>query len=692
MKKQLVFVAAGSLLFSCKPTDKTVVTPTEKTSVQQTTSAVAGPLKSIDLNYMDAKVKPQDDFFQFASGTWCKENPVPNAESRWGSFNELDKANKANLLTILTKASSYPAAKGSQDQLLGDYFKSFNDMETRNAKGYQAIKPQIEALQEVRSREDIARLFAKLHKKGIGALFSFGVGQDLKNVDRNTVYFGPGGIGLPNRDYYFDVNKKYICEEYKNYITNVFRLTGLSEEEAVEKSKVIFNFERKLAENMLPPDQARLPEKTYNKYSYQQVQKMMPDFDFQTYLIALGSQSFDTIIVSQPDYLKVMNNLLKDAPIEMLVSYFEWKILNHYAGALDNTFVKTKFEFYGKILSGKKEMKPIEERAIEEITNNTLGELLGKAFVDKYFSLEAKNRVNRMVDNLLTSFQDRIKGLDWMSETTKKEALTKLNAIGRKLVCPDEWRDFTNLTITSNDYIANLDNIALFETKEELGKLYKPVNKKEWGMPAHMVNAYYHPLLNEIAFPAGIMQPPFFDVNAEDAVNYGRIGMVIGHEFTHGFDDNGSKFAANGSYTNWWQESDRKLFEERTKTLGQTFESFCPIEGHCVNPDLTMGENIADLGGLTMAFYAYKMTDEYKKGELINGFTPAQRFFIAYAQLWKINYTEAELKNRIANDSHSPGMYRVNGPLMNCPEFFEAFGVKEGDKMRNKKEKVAKIW
>jgi predicted metalloendopeptidase len=270
--------------------------------------------------------------------------------------------------------------------------------------------------------------------------------------------------------------------------------------------------------------------------------------------------------------------------------------------------------------------------------------------------------------------------------------LTKLNAIGRKLVCPDEWRDFTNLTITSNDYIANLDNIALFETKEELGKLYKPVNKKEWGMPAHMVNAYYHPLLNEIAFPAGIMQPPFFDVNAEDAVNYGRIGMVIGHEFTHGFDDNGSKFAANGSYTNWWQESDRKLFEERTKTLGQTFESFCPIEGHCVNPDLTMGENIADLGGLTMAFYAYKMTDEFKKGELINGFTPAQRFFIAYAQLWKINYTEAELKNRIANDSHSPGMYRVNGPLMNCPEFFDAFGVKEGDKMRNKKEKVAKIW
>jgi putative endopeptidase len=692
MKKQLVFVAAGSLLFSCKPTDKTVVTPTEKASVQQTTSAVAGPLKSIDLNYMDANVKPQDDFFQFASGTWCKENPVPNAESRWGSFNELDKANKANLLTILTKASSYPASKGSQDQLLGDYFKSFKDMETRNAKGYTVIKPKMAAVQAIRSKEDIARLMANQHKVGVRSLFGFGVGQDMKNVERNTVYIGPSGLGLPNRDYYFQENKKDICEKYVLFVTRSFMMTGLSEDQAKEKAKAVFEFEKQLAEKMLAPDQARLPEKTYNKFSYADAKKLFPKFDFETYLITLGSQTFDTIIVSQPDYLKQVNTLLETTPMDTWTSYFEWKTLNHYAGALDDAFVRNNFQFYGQILSGKKEMKPIEERAIEEITNNTLGELLGKAFVDKYFSLEAKNRVNTMVDNLLTSFQDRIKGLDWMSETTKKEALTKLNAIGRKLVCPDEWRDFTNLTITSNDYIANLDNIALFETKEELGKLYKPVNKKEWGMPAHMVNAYYHPLLNEIAFPAGIMQPPFFDVNAEDAVNYGRIGMVIGHEFTHGFDDNGSKFAANGSYTNWWQESDRKLFEERTKTLGQTFESFCPIEGHCVNPDLTMGENIADLGGLTMAFYAYKMTDEFKKGELINGFTPAQRFFIAYAQLWKINYTEAELKNRIANDSHSPGMYRVNGPLMNCPEFFEAFGVKEGDKMRNKKEKVAKIW
>jgi putative endopeptidase len=279
-----------------------------------------------------------------------------------------------------------------------------------------------------------------------------------------------------------------------------------------------------------------------------------------------------------------------------------------------------------------------------------------------------------------------------MSDETKKEATNKLNSIGRKLGFPSKWEDYSALTFTADNYIENLKMESKLSHYKNMEELSKPVDKEKWGMPAHMVNAYYHPLLNEIAFPAGIMQAPFFDENAEDAVNYGRIGMVIGHEFTHGFDDMGSKFAADGSFKNWWTESDRKLFEEKTGTLGATFAGFCPIDGHCVNPDLTMGENIADLGGLTMAYYAYKRTEEFQSAKTINGFTPAQRFFIAYAQLWKINYTDAELKNRIANDPHSPGMYRVNGPLMNCPEFFEAFDVKEGDKMRNPNEKVARIW
>jgi putative endopeptidase len=297
-----------------------------------------------------------------------------------------------------------------------------------------------------------------------------------------------------------------------------------------------------------------------------------------------------------------------------------------------------------------------------------------------------------MVDNLLTVYRDRLQNLSWMTDETKKEAITKLEAIGRKLGYPDEWKDISSLTIVPDNYVANVDACANFSFRENIDKLNKPVDKKEWGMPAHMVNAYYHPLLNEIAFPAGIMQPPFFDVNAEDAVNYGGIGMVIGHEFTHGFDDMGSKFAADGSFTNWWSEEDRANFEKRTEKLGQTFGSFCPIDGHCVNPDLTMGENIADLGGITMAYHAYAMTDEFKNAETRENFSPAQRFFLAYAQLWKINYTEEELKKRLATDPHSPGMYRVNGPLMNCPEFFAAFDVKETDRMRNSEETISKIW
>jgi putative endopeptidase len=337
-------------------------------------------------------------------------------------------------------------------------------------------------------------------------------------------------------------------------------------------------------------------------------------------------------------------------------------------------------------------MKPINERAIDEITNKEFGEILGKLFVKNHFSQNAQSKINTMVDNLLAVFKERIKKLDWMTDETKKEALNKLNSIDRKLGFPSKWEDYSELLFEPKWYVANVNLESIYSHKKNMQELNKPVDKEKWGMPAHMVNAYYHPLLNEIAFPAGIMQAPFFDENAEDAVNYGRIGMVIGHEFTHGFDDMGSKFAADGSFKNWWSEVDRVAFEKKTQQLGATFADFCPIEGHCVNPDLTMGENIADLGGLTMAYYAYTKTSDFKDGKVINGFTPAQRFFIAYAQLWKINYTPEEMKNRIANDPHSPGMYRVNGPLKNCPEFFEAFSIPEGSKMRNPLQKVARIW
>ena len=656
-------------------------------------NVVKTELSTIDLSFMNKTIRPEDDFFLFSNGNWIKNNPIPPSESRWGSFNELENSNKKKLTEILENLkASAQSIKGSDAHILGNYYSAFMDMETRNKLDFQPISAELDKIKNLKSKADIISLVAEQHAYGINSLFSFGVGQDLKNVNGNISYLGQGGLGLPNRDYYLSENKKEILAKYKLHVASMLKLIGYDESESALKSENIVSFESKLASAMMSPAELRVPEKTYNKKSLEEAAKLFGKIDFESYLSSVGSLTFDSLVVSQPDFIKKTGELIGSEEMTVWKDYLLWKTLRHYAGNLSERFVNESFNFYGKTLSGKSEMKPLNERAIDEITNKDFGELLGKAFVEKYYSQNAQNRVNTMVDNLLSVFKQRIQNLDWMSDETKKEATNKLNSIGRKLGFPSKWENYSSLDFSNNAYVSNIKAENNYSFKKNLADLKKPIDKEKWGMPAHMVNAYYHPLLNEIAFPAGIMQPPFFDEKSEDAVNYGRIGMVIGHEFTHGFDDMGSKFAADGSFKNWWTESDRIKFEEKTGTLGETFSAFCPIEGHCVNPQLTMGENIADLGGLTMAYYAYTLTDEFKSSSVREGYTPAQRFFISYAQLWKISYTEEEMKNRIANDPHSPGMYRVNGPLKNCPEFFEAFGVKEGSSMRNPLGKVARIW
>jgi len=647
---------------------------------------------TINVEYLDRSVKPQDDFFQFSNGTWIKNNEIPASESRWGSFNELEQNNKAKLTTILEMAKKNPGIKGSQNQILGDYYAAYMNMELRNSQGIKGIEKEINRINTLKSKDQLVEIIAEHHKDGIGTLFNFGVGQDLKNVDKNIAYLGQGGIGLPNKEYYTSDNKKDILAAYQKHVFVSLQLAGKPTEVALKAAENVLNIEKKLAGNMMSPAEMRIPEKTYNKRSIRDLSSYLGNFDFKYYLSKVGCSAPDSLIISNIDFTKNISILIEDISLEEWKDYLMWNLVNHYAGHLNESFVNLNFDFYGKTLSGKKQRKPMNESAIDEITRMEFSELLGKAFVEKHFSKAARDRVNSMVDNLLAVFKERIQNLDWMSDETKKEALVKLTSIGRKLGYPEKWEDYSMLNFSSTNYIENIKEVNRFATKKNFEELSKPVDKQKWGMPAHMVNAYYHPLLNEIAFPAGIMQAPFFDEKAEDAVNYGRIGMVIGHEFTHGFDDMGSKFAADGTFRNWWTEEDRQLFEEKTKILGETFSAYCPIEGHCVNPDLTMGENIADLGGLTMAYYAYTLTDEFKKNEIIEGFTPAQRFFIAYAQLWKIKYTDEEMKNRIANDPHSPGMYRVNGPLQNSEEFFKTFDVKDGSKMRNGDKKVAKIW
>lgn len=660
--------------------------------VAGTVSYCQTTLTTIDKSYINQKIKPTQDFFQFANGKWIEKNKIPASESRWGSFNELEQNNKSKLKAILIAAQKNLGTKGSQNQLLGDYYQAYMDMATRNKQGFDEIKPDLDLINNIASMQEIAAIVAVQHLNGISSLFNFGIDQDLKNINENVAYLSQGGIGLPNCEYYLQENKKPILEAYKEYVSKVFQKFGYSLDESTKNAEILIDFETKLAKSMLTPAEQRIPENTYNKMNKKATFNLFGDFPVASYFEKLNLDAFDSVVIGTPKFVETIANLYSQEDLTNWKIYLTWNVMNSFIGHLGEEFIDLRFDFYGRTLSGKKERKPLDESCIEELTRIEIGELLGKAFVEKHFSKKAQDRVNSMVDNLLVVFKKRIGNLEWMSDVTKTQALIKLGSIGRKLGFPSKWEDFSSLNFSSKSYIKNVREMNRYSMRKNLSQLNKPIDKEKWGMPAHMVNAYYHPLLNEIAFPAGIMQAPFFDENAEDAVNYGRIGMVIGHEFTHGFDDMGSKFAADGSFRNWWTDEDRKLFEEKTKMLGETFSGFCPIEGHCVNPDLTMGENIADLGGLTMAYYAYKLTQECAAGIKRDGYSPEQRFFISYAQLWKIKYTDAEMKNRIANDPHSPGMYRVNGPLMNCPEFFEAFAVKEGDKMRNSEKKVARIW
>lgn len=678
MNKKLILTAVGLLLFI-------------------TACGIFGKGKSgkysINKSYMDLSVSPKEDFFMFSNGKWVKNNPVPDSESRWGSFNELDEQNKIKLKKILSDAMKQKdITKGSTAQLIGDFYAAYLDTVTRASTQHDFIYQLQEKVYGMRSVQDLPQLLAYFHNLGIPAFFTLYVGQDLKDVNKQVAYLSQSGLGLPNKNYYDEDDEKMIDiqEAYKEYLTDLANIMGV---EAAEKiGLATFEVEKSMARHMMAPAEMRSPEKTYNPMPIEKVYEMNNSFSWKDYFNALEVGEMDQVIIRQTKYFMSLDRFFDDGNFEMLRLYLVSKIMNHYAPHAGMKAVKRNFDFYGGVLSGKKSMKPIEEIGIEHMTSFAVKEALGKAFVEAHFSEKAKQKVNEMVDNLLSVYEERINKLEWMTEMTKNEALIKLKSIGRKLGYPDEWKDLSALKISKNSHLSNVDACNTFAKRENLNKLGKPVNRNEWSMPAHMVNAYYHPVLNEIAFPAGIMQPPFFDLKAEDAVNYGGIGMVIGHEFTHGFDDMGSKFAADGSLSNWWTEEDRTNFESRTKKLGKTFESFCPVDGHCINPELTMGENIADLGGVTMAYYAYSLTKEFKSGKEVNGFTPAQRFFIAYAQLWKINYTEAELKKRIATDPHSPGMYRVNGPLMNSPEFFEAFNVKEGDPMRNSEEEISRIW
>ena len=643
-------------------------------------------LKTLQFDYMDLSTSSADDFYQFATGTWMKNNPVPEEESRWSSFNQLSEENNIVLNEILQKAANEDSIS-----LIGDFYQSFMDTVQRNNLGIDPAARYYELIDGALHKKDLQPIILSLQNLGVSNAFSLYVSQDKVNNTIHSVHLYQGGLGLPNRDYYFkeDERSVKIRQAYKNYMKELFITGEIADPSAVER---VYKIEERLAEASRSPVELREVEKQYNPMTILELDSLCPAINWKYFLLGRGIENEDTVIVGQPHFFKNLSAMLNDIPFEDWKIYFKWNLFRSTSSALSMDCKRLNFGFYNTTLRGTKKMKPLWKQGISAVTSSAIGEALGQAFVENNFSQTAKDMVNTMVDNITIVFDERIESLDWMSKETKLKAKEKLASFSRKLGFPDEWEDFSSVLISKGNYFENMMNCRIFEVNKNIDKLGEPIDRKKWSMFPQIVNAYYNPLLNEIVFPAGIMQQPFFSEDYEDAVNYARMGAVIGHELTHGFDDNGAKFSADGRMLNWWTEEDKNKFDAKTQKLVEQYNSFEALDGVFVNGELTLGENIADLGGLTIAYYAFMKSLEGKEKKVIKGYTPEQRFFIAFAHVWKNTIRDNALEARIKSDPHSPGKYRVNGTLSNMPEFFEAFDVKEGDKMRQNANKIARIW
>jgi putative endopeptidase len=642
---------------------------------------------------MDKSVDPRDDFYQYANGTWIKKTKIPAQESRWGSFNELADRNNDNLKKILEECAADKAAKpGSNKQKIGDFYRVGMDTVKLEKEGYAPIVSLLTDINKIASKTDLLKMTGELHGKGLSGVFVFAVEADMKSSNDNAVYFGQTRLGLPDKMYYTDAKYESIRKAYKKHIENMFSLLGDKADAALKNAETIFNIESQLADGSMGRIELRDPDKQYNKFTKVDFLKKQANLDFNTYLTAAAiTTPFTDVVVTQPLYFDKLNQMINSVSIDDWKTYLRWCVIHQTASFLSNNFVKESFSFYGTTLQGAKEMKPRWKRVLATI-DGSVGEALGQLFVDKYFDAASKKKVNEMVDNLSAAFKERIKTRTWMGDTTKQKALDKLAKIMRKLGYPDKWKDYSTLDIKNDSYVANVLRSNYYEYKRMIDKIGKPVDKTEWGMSPPTVNAYYNPSYNEIVFPAGIMQPPFFNAKADDAANYGVMGAVIGHELTHGFDDQGAKFDADGNLKDWWTAEDMKNFQSRTGLIREQFDAYIAIDTLHVNGQLTLGENIADLGGLTMSYYAYKLSLKGAKSPVIDGFTGEQRFFIAWAQGWKTLSRPEALKQMIATNPHSPGNFRVLGPLSNMKEFYEAFKVKETNKMFRPDGKRAEVW
>ncbi|MEI6141102.1 MAG: M13 family metallopeptidase [Mariniphaga sp.] len=646
---------------------------------------------AINLANLDQTVDPGQDFDAFANNGWKKLNPLPGDRARYGAFDQLAEVSEKQLNELVKETAATKNEKGTVADKTATLFNLGMDSAKLEQQGIAPLKPYLEDIDKIATMDDVEIAIAKFHSYGFSPLFNFYGSTDAKNSSMVIAQLSQSGIGMADRDYYVndDPRSKDLREKYILYIGKMFKLMGTDEALSVKNAETIMKMETRLAKASMTRLERRDPHKTYNKTTTKGLIELSPAFNWNRYFVSQGVNDPGEINLNQPEFLREVSAMLKEVPVEDWKTYLRWSLVNNTASYLSDSFVNTSFDFYGRAMTGTDQMRPRWKRVLGT-TSQALSEAIGQLYVAKYFPAEAKERMVKLVENLRISLGERIKNLEWMGADTKVKAMEKLNAINVKIGYPDKWRDYSKLEISDDSYVANVIRSNQFETAFNYSKINKPVDKSQWFMSPQTVNAYYSPDMNEIVFPAAILQPPFFFLKGDDAVNYGAIGVVIGHEMSHGFDDEGRKFDKVGNLTDWWTPEDSKRFDERTKVLVDQYNSFIVLDSIRADGKLSLGENIADLGGLNISYQAYKLASRETKS--IDGFTPEQRFYLAYAHVWAQNIRDKEILRRTKEDPHSLGKYRVVGPLKNVPEFYAAFNIKPGQPMFLEEGQRAKIW
>jgi putative endopeptidase len=653
----------------------------------------------INLSLMDQSVSPKEDFFNFVNGTWLKNTEIPADKTRWGSFDELRQNTDKDVLKILSEASNNPSYTSDTDQGKAiNLYKSIMDTIARNKAGINPLQPFLKKIEKVKNISDLQKLMIEMAPIGGIGFFGVGVGTDSKNSNRNIVNVGLGAVGLPDRDYYVseDADSKEKREKYKKHLTRMLQFIGDKPEKAAQNAEKILALEIALSKPRLDRVERRDRRKTYNPMTIADLQKLNNSIQWESYITSIGLPKVDTLIVSQPKYIQALESLFVENKVEDWKAYMRWTLLNNAANKLTTEIEKANWDFYSKTLSGAIKQRPRDESALQ-VVNGATGEALGKLYVEKMFPAAAKLKAEKMIANVMKAYENRINNLPWMNKATKASAIEKLNKLRIKIGYPNKWKDYSKLVVKSpsegGSYFENSLNISRWAFAKNIDDLPKPVDKDEWFMSPQTVNAYYNPSYNEIVFPAAILQPPFYDYKADEAVNYGGIGAVIGHEISHGFDDSGARYNADGNLINWWTEEDLKKFTELGSALANQYSELEPLPGIHVDGKFTLGENIGDLGGINAAYDGLQLyLKENGNPGLIDGFTPEQRLFISWATIWRSKMRDEAIKNQVKTDPHSPGMYRAYVPLMNLKTFQEAFDIKPGDGMYLEDSKQVKIW